>query len=64
MIIPSTGERYLSTPLFDDVPGDMTEDEESIAHSTPNYNFDSAPPPAPQEEDEEEFKVLGHESNK
>jgi cysteine synthase A len=53
-MLPDTGERYLSTPLFDDVPGDMTEDEESIAHSTPNYNFDSAPPPAPQEEDDED----------
>jgi hypothetical protein len=30
------GERYLSTPLFADVPADMTEDERSISRSTPS----------------------------
>jgi cysteine synthase len=34
-MLPDTGERYLSTPLFADVPADMTEDEVSISHSTP-----------------------------
>lgn len=41
-IIPDTGERYLSTPLFDDIPADMTEEELKIANSTP-----SKAPPAP-----------------
>ena len=41
-MIPDTGERYLSTPLFDDVPADMTEEEKAIAESTP-----STPPPPP-----------------
>jgi cysteine synthase A len=45
-MLPDTGERYLSTPLFEDIPADMTADEENIARSTPNYRFDS-PPPAP-----------------
>ena len=33
-MLPDTGERYLSTPLFADVPADMTEDEQAIARST------------------------------
>ncbi len=45
-MLPDTGERYLSTPLFADVPADMTAEELQIARSTPNYRFD-APPPAP-----------------
>jgi cysteine synthase A len=32
-MLPDTGERYLSTPLFADVPADMTEEEQSIARS-------------------------------
>jgi cysteine synthase A len=34
-MLPDTGERYLSTPLFADVPSDMTEEELSIARSVP-----------------------------
>jgi cysteine synthase A len=34
-MLPDTGERYLSTPLFADVPADMTEEEIAISHSTP-----------------------------
>ena len=34
-MLPDTGERYLSTPLFADVSVDMTEEEKEIAHSTP-----------------------------
>src|SRR5262249_51257384 len=39
-------ERYLSTPLFAEIPAEMTVEEIAIARSTPNYRFDS-PPPAP-----------------
>ena len=56
-MLPDTGERYLSTPLFEDIPADMTEEEQEIARSTPNYRFDS-PPPAPPAEDEDEAPVL------
>jgi len=35
-MLPDTGERYLSTPLFGDVPADMTEEELAIARSTPS----------------------------
>jgi cysteine synthase A len=32
-MLPDTGERYLSTPLFADIPADMTEEEQGIAQS-------------------------------
>jgi cysteine synthase A len=32
-MLPDTGERYLSTPLFADIPADMTEEEQAIARS-------------------------------
>jgi cysteine synthase A len=45
-MLPDTGERYLTTPLFADVPVDMSEEEVEISTSTPNFRFDvpSAPP--------------------
>mmetsp|Transcript_19677 Transcript_19677/g.24263 ORF Transcript_19677/g.24263 Transcript_19677/m.24263 type:complete len:550 (-) Transcript_19677:205-1854(-) len=42
VMIADTGERYLSTPLFENIPTDMTEEEKEIANSTP-----STPPPPP-----------------
>jgi cysteine synthase A len=44
-MLPDTGERYLSTTLFEDIPVDMTDEEAEISKSTPNYRFDvrSAP---------------------
>ena len=56
-MLPDTGERYLSTPLFEDIPADMTDDEQEIARSTPNYRFDS-PPPAPPPEDKDAAPAL------
>jgi cysteine synthase A len=49
-MLPDTGERYLSTALFADIPADMTAEELEISRSTPNGRFDvaAAPPPAPQ----------------
>jgi cysteine synthase A len=35
-MLPDTGERYLSTPLFADIPVDMTPEELKIAQSTPS----------------------------
>ena len=35
-MLPDTGERYLSTPLFADVPAEMTEEELAISRSTPS----------------------------
>ncbi len=47
-MLPDTGERYLSTPLFEDVPEEMTEDELALSRSTPGYRFDvcGVSPPA------------------
>jgi len=38
-MLPDTGERYLSTPLFDGIEADMNPDEMEISRSTPNYQF-------------------------
>jgi cysteine synthase A len=53
-MLPDTGERYLTTPLFDDIPVDMTDAEIEIAESTPGYRFDAPPPPPPAEKEEAE----------
>jgi cysteine synthase len=46
-MLPDTGERYLSTPLFADVSVDMTEEERAIARSTPTFADAAAAPVAP-----------------
>ncbi|VAW16074.1 Cysteine synthase [hydrothermal vent metagenome] len=38
-MLPDTGERYLSTPLFGDIEADMDEAEVKIATSTPGYQL-------------------------
>ena len=38
-MLPDTGERYLSTPLFGDIPVDMTDEEREISRSTPNHQL-------------------------
>ena len=40
-MLPDTGERYLSTPLFADVPAEMTEEEIELSQSTPGFRFDT-----------------------
>jgi len=52
-MLPDTGERYMTTPLFYDISEDMTADEIEISKSTPSFRFD-APPPAPTTEDDAE----------
>jgi len=42
-MLPDTGERYLSTPLFADIAVDMNEEELAIARSTPGYVLQPAP---------------------
>ncbi len=51
-MLPDTGERYLSTPLFYDIAENMTAEEMEISRSTPSFRFD-APPPAPPVEAED-----------
>lgn len=41
-MLPDTGERYLSTPLFADVSIDMTEEELEISRSTPSGQLQAA----------------------
>lgn len=36
VMLPDTGERYLSTPLFEGIEEDMTEEEREISMSTPS----------------------------
>jgi cysteine synthase len=38
-MLPDTGERYLSTPLFGDISADMNEEELAISRSTPHHQF-------------------------
>jgi cysteine synthase A len=40
VMLPDTVERYLSTPLFDGIPEDMTEEEIALSRSTPGYHLD------------------------
>ncbi len=56
-MLPDTGERYLSTPLFDDIPVEMTNEEIEISRSTPGYRFDAPPPAPPKETEEEESEI-------
>jgi len=39
-MLPDTGERYLSTPLFENISADMSDDEIALSQSTPGYQFD------------------------
>jgi cysteine synthase A len=41
-MLPDTGERYLSTPLFDSIEADMNEEELALSRSTPSYQFAAA----------------------
>ncbi|MCV6587106.1 MAG: pyridoxal-phosphate dependent enzyme [Marinibacterium sp.] len=38
-MLPDTGERYLSTPLFEDVEREMTEAERALSASTPGFQY-------------------------
>jgi cysteine synthase A len=38
-MLPDTGERYLTTPLFEGIAEEMDEEERAISMSTPNYQM-------------------------
>ncbi len=40
-MLPDTGERYLSTPLFEGIGEEMDEAEIELSRSTPGYRFDN-----------------------
>ena len=56
-MLPDTGERYLSTPLFEDIPEEMDEEEIEISMSTPNFRFGAAAPQPAADEQEYEGPV-------
>jgi cysteine synthase A len=41
-MLPDTGERYMSTPLFDGIPTEMTEEETALSLSTPSCHMEPA----------------------
>ncbi|MDO3721907.1 cysteine synthase A [Marinobacter sp. chi1] len=47
-MLPDTGERYLTTPLFEDVAVEMTDEEMALSQSTPGFRFDVNTPQAPE----------------
>ena len=38
-MLPDTGERYLSTPLFDDIETEMSDEEIALSKSTPGFQM-------------------------
>jgi len=38
-MLPDTGERYLSSPLFEGIAEEMSEEEVALSHSTPGYHM-------------------------
>ncbi|WEX08081.1 cysteine synthase A [Chelativorans sp. AA-79] len=38
-MLPDTGERYLSTPLFEGIEAEMDEEELALSRSTPGFQF-------------------------
>lgn len=40
-MLPDTGERYMTTPLFDGIETEMNEEEIALSRSTPGYQFDA-----------------------
>jgi len=38
-MLPDTGERYLSTPLFEAIPAEMDEEELALSRSTPGFQL-------------------------
>ncbi len=41
-MLPDTGERYLSTPLFETIGESMNDDEIALSQSTPSCRFDNS----------------------
>jgi cysteine synthase A len=41
-MLPDTGERYMTTPLFEAIPTEMDEEELALSRSTPGYQLAAA----------------------
>jgi cysteine synthase A len=46
-MLPDTGERYMTTPLFADIGEEMTDEELALSRSTPGCRFDAPAPATP-----------------
>ncbi|PHR01275.1 MAG: cysteine synthase A [Sulfitobacter sp.] len=46
-MLPDTGERYLSTALFDEISAEMSDEEIGLSQSTPRFRFDISSGAAP-----------------
>jgi len=55
-MIPDTGERYMSTPLFEGVSAEMSDEEMNISATTPGYRFDVQAAPVTQAQTSEPLK--------
>ncbi|WP_286830609.1 MULTISPECIES: cysteine synthase A [Kordiimonas] len=57
-MLPDTGERYLSTPLFDGIEEEMSPEEMAISQSTDSCRFGDTPPAplAPEVPEKQEAK--------
>ncbi len=56
-MLPDTGERYMSTPLFEGIGEEMTADELALSRSTAGYRFDTTAPAAVAAPEPEALKV-------
>ncbi len=63
-MLPDTGERYLSTPMFENIIEGMNEEEAALSESTPNFRFDSLPSPLPMMEVEEQEPLVSEMTQK
>jgi cysteine synthase A len=41
-MLPDTGERYLSSPLFEGIAEEMTDEEIALSLSTPGFHMPTA----------------------
>jgi len=57
-MLPDTGERYLSTALFNDINAEMSDEEIEVSQSTPRYRFDVSSAPAKPAADTQEDETL------
>jgi cysteine synthase A len=56
-MLPDTGERYMSTPLFEDISEEMNEEEIALSQSTPCAQFTVSTAPTVQEVDTSNMTV-------
>ncbi len=43
-MLPDTGERYMTTPLFESIAEEMDDEETALSQSTPGYRMDESVP--------------------